>query len=546
MGQGHIVTTLINQIKSETISHAYLFTGTRGTGKTSSAKIFARAVNCLTPQNGSPCNKCANCLALADTSALDIIEMDAASNNGVEEIRELRENVQYPPSVGKYKVYIIDEVHMLTPSAFNALLKTLEEPPAHIIFILATTEAHKLPATILSRCMRFDFRLVETGELTQLLEKIFNAENYPYDNRATELLALHGEGSARDAISLADMCMSFAPQKLTYEAALEVLGASDFATLFGIAQAALSGDIGELLTLSGKVAGRGKGVTTLSRELTAFFRTLLAIKNIEGYKASFSENELAKAKELTARFDNYRLGRTIDILSSVENAIRYSAQPAIIFEASLVKAAELSTEPSLEGVLSRIRGLETKLKSLEENGITVAKASKPVATTPIATQETKNGDLQKNGESPISASADTNKDIQIIDLVLEEDAAPIFSQPPNEVNGRAEYEAKQVLGSLLTQLREGGHTLLYLALQNQEDITLRGTTLVIRSMDNAAAGLFNDESNFILVNQLIKEVMGDSYSFSIQKESEDSEKLAEDKVRLIDFFGDKLIDKTIK
>ncbi|MDD3947443.1 MAG: DNA polymerase III subunit gamma/tau, partial [Clostridia bacterium] len=202
IGQDHIVTTLVNQIKSDAVSHAYLFTGTRGTGKTSCAKIFARAVNCLDPQNGSPCGVCAHCLALAEPSNLDIIEMDAASNNGVDEIRELKENVQYPPTAAKYKVYIIDEVHMLSGAAFNALLKTLEEPPKHVIFILATTEVHKLPQTILSRCLRFDFRLVPKDKLVALLAEVFTETSYTFEKEALELLALHGEGSVRDTLSI--------------------------------------------------------------------------------------------------------------------------------------------------------------------------------------------------------------------------------------------------------------------------------------------------------------------------------------------------------
>src|SRR5574344_2169347 len=217
IGQDKIVKTLKNQIETNTISHAYLFCGTRGTGKTSCAKIFARAVNCESPKSGSACGKCDVCKKIQSNGNLDIIEIDAASNNRVDEIRDLRDKVGYLPTVGKYKVYIIDEVHMLTDSAFNALLKTLEEPPSHIIFILATTEPEKLPATIVSRCMRFDFKLVSIENLTSLLKKIFKQTNTKYDEMSLELIAKAGKGSVRDTLSIAEMCKSYSADNIPYQ-----------------------------------------------------------------------------------------------------------------------------------------------------------------------------------------------------------------------------------------------------------------------------------------------------------------------------------------
>ncbi|MDE6398348.1 MAG: DNA polymerase III subunit gamma/tau, partial [Clostridiales bacterium] len=247
IGQDHITQTLINQLKSERVGHAYLFTGSRGTGKTTCAKIFARAVNCLEPQNGSPCGKCKVCRALADASNIDIMEIDAASNNRVDEVREIRERVKYPPVNGKYKVYIIDEVHMLTDSAFNALLKTLEEPPSFVIFILATTEVHKLPATILSRCMRFDFRLVSADLLAQNIRRIFDAEGKTYEEEAVRYIAGAGEGSVRDSLSVADMCLSRSEGKLTLADVLDVLGAADRGKIRALTQSILQGDAREIL-----------------------------------------------------------------------------------------------------------------------------------------------------------------------------------------------------------------------------------------------------------------------------------------------------------
>ena len=209
IGQEHIVKTLVNQIENDRLGHAYLFTGTRGTGKTSAAKIFAKAINCLNPKNGSPCGECECCRAISNPSNIDVIEIDAASNNGVNEIRDLREKVQYPPVSCKYKVYIIDEVHMLTGAAFNALLKTLEEPPKHAVFILATTEVHKIPATILSRCMRFDFRLISNEKIASLISKIYDEQDKDYEKEAVYAIAKAGEGSIRDALSIADTAISF-------------------------------------------------------------------------------------------------------------------------------------------------------------------------------------------------------------------------------------------------------------------------------------------------------------------------------------------------
>ena len=279
IGQDHIITTLRNQILQDKISHAYLFTGTRGTGKTSTAKIFARAVNCPNAKehNGNPCGSCSVCQS-SGSQNLDIIEMDAASNNGVDYARDIREKVQYPPVNGRYKVYIIDEVHMLSTGAFNALLKTLEEPPAHALFILCTTEVHKIPATILSRCMRFDFRLVPTATLTELVSSIYDKEGRKYDKAAVAAIAQAGEGSVRDTVSIADRCLSVSNDVLTYNDVVEVLGVSSKSSIASLARAVLSNDTSAILAETNKLVSEGKDVARLNKDLSLYMRDLLTAK----------------------------------------------------------------------------------------------------------------------------------------------------------------------------------------------------------------------------------------------------------------------------
>ncbi|HOK81746.1 MAG TPA: DNA polymerase III subunit gamma/tau [Clostridia bacterium] len=532
IGQDHIVTTLVNQIKSGAVSHAYLFTGTRGTGKTSTAKIFAKAVNCLDPKDGSPCGVCANCKALASPNCMDVIEMDAASNNRVEEIRELRENVQYPPAEVKYKVYIIDEVHMLSGSAFNALLKTLEEPPKHVIFILATTEVHKLPETILSRCLRFDFRLVPKEKLAALLAGIFSELKYEYEPEALEILASHGEGSVRDTLSIADMCMSFSPKKLTADAVLEVLGASDFSTLYEIAEGVLTGNTGAVLSATNKVYSRGKGITTFNRDLGAFFRDLVAIKNVPAYRAAYNEEQYRQLKGLAERFDNYRLGRVMDIISSAENLVRYSTQQQIVLDACLIKAAEMQTEPNIEALISRVRALENRIKELEQNGIKVAPAASPSAASSAPSQS-------KVPEPPAQSIAEV---LESVAVKVEE--APIFEDAPEEEAPELDSLSKAAMSGLLTAVREEGFVILYRSLAMQEDYILKDKKLIINVPDNAGWSILTRNQNDKLLDGLIKKTMGEDYGVEIIQKITKARSQRESKKAIKDLFGTKLIDKT--
>lgn len=359
IGQDHIIRTLKNQIKFDKISHAYLFTGSRGTGKTSTAKIFARAINCTDSKDGSPCGECETCKALKDTN-IDVLEIDAASNNGVDEIRDLREKVKYPPVTCKYKVYIIDEVHMLSTSAFNALLKTLEEPPSHTVFILATTEVHKLPATILSRCLRFDFRLVSLEDLTKLLERVLTEENIKYDRESLNTIARAGEGSVRDTLSIADRCVSFAGDELTYQKVLSVLGISEREVLIKTTSFILEKNLGGCLTELDSVLSSGKSPLVFSNDLIAYFRDLLLIWSL-GEKAReivVVKDDVFSEMKKQATEENYsKIINTIENLSEVEQELRYSAKPRIVLETAIIKIINSNN------LIERVENLEKIVKN---------------------------------------------------------------------------------------------------------------------------------------------------------------------------------------
>ncbi len=359
IGQDHIVKTLINQIKLDKISHAYLFTGSRGTGKTSTAKIFARAINCMNPVNGSPCGECEVCKSLEGTN-IDVLEIDAASNNGVDEIRDLREKVKYPPVVGKYKVYIIDEVHMLSSSAFNALLKTLEEPPKHTVFILATTEVHKLPATILSRCLRFDYKLVSLDDLSSLLKRVLDSENIKYDAQSINTLARAGEGSVRDTLSIADRCVSFAGDTLTYEKVISVLGIAERETLINITNKILSKQTGEALVELDGVLSSGKSPLVFSNDLIAYFRDLLLVYTLgdKSREIVVVKDDIYESMKMQSTKENYAvIVKAIEMLSGVEQELRYSAQPRIVLETAIIKIINDSS------LIERIQKLEDEIKN---------------------------------------------------------------------------------------------------------------------------------------------------------------------------------------
>ena len=371
-GQDHIITTLQNQIRANRIGHAYLFCGTRGTGKTTVAKIFAKAVNCEHPVNGSPCGECEMCRSIAAGTSMNVIEIDAASNNGVDNIREIREEVTYRPTEGRYKVYIIDEVHMLSIGAFNALLKTLEEPPEYVIFILATTEVHKIPITILSRCQHYDFKRISIETITDRMKELMDVEQVDVEDKALRYIAKAADGSMRDALSLLDQCIAFyLGQRLTYDNVLEVLGAVDTDVFSRLLRKTIARDVAGVLDIVDELIMQGRELTQLAADFTWYLRNLLLVKtsdNIEDVLDVSTEN-MMQLKEEAEMIETDMLLRYIRIFSELSGQLRYATQKRVMLEVALIKLCTPAMESNEDSLLDRIRAVEEKVeKGIEAVG----------------------------------------------------------------------------------------------------------------------------------------------------------------------------------
>ena len=365
-GQEHVVTTLKNQITHDRIGHAYLFCGTRGTGKTTVAKLFAKAVNCEHPlEDGSPCNECATCKAISAGTSLNVIEIDAASNNGVDNIRDIREEVQYSPTEGKYKVYIIDEVHMLSIGAFNALLKTLEEPPSYVIFILATTEAHKIPITILSRCQRYDFRRIRLETIYERLADLLKREGVEAEEKAIRYVAKAADGSMRDALSLLDQCIAFyLGQTLTYENVLEVLGTVDIEVFNKLMQHVVANDTMAALKVVDEIVWQGRELSQFVTDFTWYMRNLLLLKSTDDIndQLDISAENLDSMKQVANQVEMDSLMRYVRVFSEMSNQIRYATQKRVTLELAIIKLTTPQMESNMDSILDRIRVLEKKVE----------------------------------------------------------------------------------------------------------------------------------------------------------------------------------------
>ncbi|MBQ4059689.1 MAG: DNA polymerase III subunit gamma/tau [Lachnospiraceae bacterium] len=365
-GQEHVVTTLKNQIIHDRIGHAYLFCGTRGTGKTTVAKLFAKAVNCEHPlEDGSPCNECATCQSIGSGSSLDVVEMDAASNNGVDNIRDIRENVQYSPTAGKFKVYIIDEAHMLSGGAFNALLKTLEEPPSYVIFILATTESHKIPITIRSRCQKYDFRRIGLEVIYSRLMELLQREGIEAEEKAIRYVAKVADGSMRDALSLLDQCISYyLGQTLTYEKVLEVLGAVDVEIFNELMRYVTTNDTMQALRIVDEIIWQGRELSQFVADFTWYMRNLLLIQSSDAVsdQLDISADNLDSMKQIADMLEMSALVRYIRVFSEMSNQIRYSTQKRVTLELAIIKLTTPQMEIDTDSILERLRVLENKVE----------------------------------------------------------------------------------------------------------------------------------------------------------------------------------------
>ena len=386
-GQGPIVTTLRNQVKASRLSHAYLFCGTRGTGKTTIAKIMAKAANCESPVDGNPCGVCPMCQSIAAGTSMNVIEIDAASNNGVDNIREIVEEVRYSPTEGRYKVYIIDEVHMLSTGAFNALLKTLEEPPSYVIFILATTEAHKLPVTILSRCQRYDFSRITVEEITERLTDLAGREGVQAEEKALRYVARAADGAMRDALSLLDRCIAFYPgELLTYDNVLEVLGTVDTEVFGKLLRAIRTGDVASAMRVLDDTVMRGRDLAQFIIDFTWYLRNLLLAKSVDSPEEFLDVTSdqmpavLAEAEATQAE----TLVRYINVCSDLTNRIRYAGAKRVMIEVELIRLCRPETETDYSGLLDRVRHLEEQLA----NGVVMQPGMMATATIGAVPQAT--------------------------------------------------------------------------------------------------------------------------------------------------------------
>lgn len=380
-GQQHVVRTLQNALKQNRIAHAYLFAGPRGTGKTSTARLFAQALNCVKGPTVEPCGECDSCRSIISGQSVDVIEIDAASNRGIDEIRDLREKVKFYPTEGKYKVYIIDEVHMLTKGAFNALLKTLEEPPSNVVFILATTEAHKVLDTILSRCQRFDFTLLSSEDIIQRLEYICQQEKVNYEREALSLITSASMGGLRDAISLLDQAITYTDGNLKREAVQEMLGKVDLSFLGSFMERVLARDTAAILKMTGEIIDSGKSISVFVQDLINFLHQVMLYKECGRDPAIFNltEEMYSRLEEVAGGVDTARLIRFLDILTDVERQLTFSEQPRIILELGLIKMTARTEENQLAELENRLRELEEKVEQLSRGNLSLAAASRPVA-----------------------------------------------------------------------------------------------------------------------------------------------------------------------
>ncbi|MBQ8298614.1 MAG: DNA polymerase III subunit gamma/tau [Clostridia bacterium] len=426
VGQEHITKTLKNQIKNSRVAHAYLFSGGRGSGKTTTAKILARAVNCLNPIDGEPCNECEICKQALEGSLIDISEIDAASNNGVDNIRDIREEVEFIPTSGKYRVYIIDEVHMLSTGAFNALLKTLEEPPKHVIFILATTEPQKLPVTILSRCQRFDFKRISIDDIIKRLKIICTESNIEIEDGALKIIAKMSDGAMRDAISILERCVADGSEKISEEQIRELVGIPEIDYLLGITKDILSGEAAKVLQDSENLINSGKDLDVFTWELIKFIRDLLMLQ-ISDNLVVYKDEDKAKMQALVSNCTKERLLELITEISLLQNSMKWATDKEVIFETGLIR---ITMNGSLENKTANVKQNASQNVASNTSAAVAANASEKVLS-----EDDKNKEevltLLKENHKMIMHTILKNAEIKKVD---EDLVHIIFSKTLDDVN----------------------------------------------------------------------------------------------------------------
>lgn len=479
-GQDHIVTTLKNQIQSSHIGHAYLFCGTRGTGKTTVAKVFAKAVNCENPGEKGPCGECEMCRSIAAGNSMNVVEMDAASNNKVDDIRQVIEEVQYSPPQGKYKVYIIDEVHMLTTSAFNALLKTLEEPPSYLIFILATTEVHKIPLTILSRCQRYDFKRISVETIAERLRELLDREGIQAEERALTYIAKLADGALRDGLSLLEQCISFYfGEELTYEKVLNVLGAVDNEVYARFADALSQSDVAVMMRMLDEIVSEGKDLMRFCDEFIWYLRNILIVKSTEHPEGilDMSEENLKTLTQTGEKLELEMVFRYIRVLSEVENQMKYAAQKRVLFEVALIKLCKPEMEKDYDSIINRIHNLEEQLS----RGIVAAPQAQEAAAV----------------QSQISAEEKTAAEKQIRESAVPQEVRSLVGNW-NQVLNRMDAVGRNMLRNVTLTVDDNG------------------SLLVVFAEDTSYSYFTGDESHREQLSEAASEVIGKAVTIEMK------------------------------
>lgn len=511
LGQNHVTQTIKNQIMTGNTAHAYIFNGIRGTGKTSIAKIFSRAINCLNNTDGNPCNECEICKATLNETNMDVIEMDAASNNSVEDIRDLRDKVKFMPVSSKYKVYIIDEVHMLSKGAFNALLKTLEEPPEHLLFILATTEPHKIPATILSRCQRFDFKRHTVSNIVKNMENICSKLDIKIEEKALKLIAGNSEGAMRDALSILDRCITFGYEEITYETVLSLLGSVNYETIINISDAIIEKNMKEVLTYVDNILNQGKELILFIEDLITHFRNLLVIKTTN------SNNNILKIIDETIeaiKTQSNKLGVNeiifyIEELSETQLECKRALNPRILLEAKLIKMIEVSKVNDISGLLRRIEALESKI-----NNTVIPVKNKAAKKTEIKKQE-KNNNIQKEKEKEPESEIYNNKEKEITDVVKDSTTS----------NGNETERLLSEWNNILNALKREKIS-LHAILRESNPVKIEDNTAIFEfdikfKFHMAAAEKENNKNSF---KEILNNYLGTNYEIRFVQEKEEVKK----------------------